>query len=70
MISALAYFLTVIAKFLISRRKTGHWAPSKFDIFIIIVNFLRSKLLSYVATREAARILSLVYTISRLLVAS
>ena len=46
-----------------SGRETGHWAmsPPKFEIFLIPLYFLRSKILSGSATREAIRISSLLY---------
>ena len=52
---------------LISGMKTGHQAmsPPKFEIFLIFPYFLRSSVLSPWATREATRIPSLLYQISR-----
>ena len=47
--------MTAITKEYISGGKTGHWAmpPTKVEIKLIFPNFLRSKVLNSLTTREA-----------------
>ena len=55
-----AYFLTAIAKVsFLGGRLCTRLSPPEFEIFLTFPHFLRSTVLSCLATREATRITSL-----------
>ena len=64
LISNFAYFLTAVAKSIISRREG--LSPPKFEVFLIFPNFPKSEVLTYLATCEPTPLPNLLYEISRL----
>ena len=61
LITASAWSFTALEKSYTYGAKTGHWAlsPPYFHLFLAFPNFLKSKVLSCLTTREATHMISL-----------
>ena len=61
LVSTRACFLTAATGLFFPERGLGSASPHRFEIFLVMLYFLRSKVLSCVATREATQEASLGY---------